>query len=160
RLAAGSPGLARRYREHALALLSLQALAEARPLVAGSTTDGGPRGLDLEDEDIPLVERLIERLQSSLVRLLDSRRPHWGYPMLVGMARLIALDETVRTGRWIALDPGAAGTPGIPRERLLRDPALAERFADRARGEVESARRRLRSAGVTSEGVPEAELAR
>jgi hypothetical protein len=43
-------------------------------------------------------------LAESLSRLVASKRPDWGYPFLLGMARLVALERSVESGRWILLE--------------------------------------------------------
>jgi hypothetical protein len=45
-----------------------------------------------------------QRLFADLITLMRSRRSDWGYPLLVGMARLHALDHTVASGYLTVLD--------------------------------------------------------
>jgi hypothetical protein len=108
-------GFARRYHDLFVSLLALETLRDARPLrmdgVAGAT-GGGPA---LDDADVELVGRLVESLETSLLRLLRSSRPDWGFPLLVGMARLVTLDETRRAGHWMFLDAFAPDEMVIPR---------------------------------------------
>src|SRR5205823_4449044 len=99
-------------------------------------------------------------LELSLGRLAASPRADRGFALLLGMARLIALDETIRTGRWSVLDAWRAGDgPVIARDRLLGEPELARALRERARARFRSAAGRV---GRTADEVhfPEAEFAR
>jgi hypothetical protein len=156
RLAPSGHGFARRYRDGVLKLLALEALRTARPLRPGSTA--GYELPRLAPEEVALVERLADALQNSLVRVVRSRRPDWGFPLLLGMARLIALDETLRTGRWVVLDAAPAGASVIKRERLLARPDLARALRERTAADFDAARAWLRARG-SAEGFPEAEFA-
>jgi hypothetical protein len=76
-------------------------------------------------------------LAQSLSRLIASRRPDWGYPFLLGMARLVALERSIESGRWILLEALPDDAEALPldsnRRRAL--PGLlaeAERDRDRA----------------------------
>jgi len=158
RFAARASGFSQRYRDGVLALLALDVLGLARPLRPESTADDGAGGPALEGDDAEVVERLAGALESSLIRLLHSRRPDWGFPLLIGMARLIALGETLQTGRWVFLDAWSDGAPVIAPERLLRDPAFARGVVERASADFESARAHLRQSGPSPERFPEAGL--
>src|SRR5262249_9162323 len=147
-------GLGQRYRDGLLKLLALEVVGTARPLRPRSLL-----GIDAElaAEDVVLVERLAEALQESLVRLVQSRRPDWGFPLLVGMARLIALDETLRTRRWIVLDASSAGATVIARSRFLGHTAFKEALRERVASDFDSTRTWLR-AGSVATGFPEVEF--
>ena len=83
------------------------------------------------------------RSSASLVRLVRSSRPDWGFPLLVGMARLAALEETLHAGAWMFLDAFPSDALVIPAEQILRDPALTQALLDEARGDFALARTRL-----------------
>lgn len=72
------------------------------------------------------------QLQQRLVALAQSRRPDWGQPFLLGMARLEAMRESLRRNAWVfinILDTDAAVVEVGSRTRqllpLLQDDALA-----------------------------------
>ena len=140
-----------------LALLALEALDSARPLRPGSLADAALP--TLTPDEVAVVERLAEMLEASLVRLVQSRRPDWGFPLLLGMARLIALDETRRSERWVVLDATAADAAVIRRERLVSQPAFARGLRERVEADFGSARATLLRRGAVAEAFPEAELA-
>ena len=157
RLAPVRYGFAERYRDTVLALLALEALDSARPLRQGSVADA--RLPELTPDEVAVVERLGQMLEASLVRLVHSRRPDWGFPLLLGMARLIALDETRRSARWVVLDATPADAMVIRRERLVSKPAFARELRERVEADFVSARATLLRRGATAEAFPEAELA-
>src|SRR5262249_31701710 len=72
-------GLSQRYRNAVLALLALDVLRTARPLRSGSEAESDlPQ---LSAEDVRLVARLQDELRESLVRMVQSTRPDWGFPL-------------------------------------------------------------------------------
>jgi hypothetical protein len=100
-LPATTYSFAQRYRDALSNTVALEMLDSARPLVPSALTAPGDV---LTDEDAALVADLMATLADSLVRLVDSRRPDWGYAALLGLARLVALERSRELGRWVALD--------------------------------------------------------
>jgi len=137
RFAPVQDGLVQPYRDGVLLLLALQALDEALPLRPGSLAPGDLPELSADDAE--LVQTLAAALQSELVRLVASERPDRGFALLLGLARLIALDESARAGRWLVLDATPAASVVIGRERL-RDPALSRGLSERASADFTRAR--------------------
>jgi hypothetical protein len=157
RLAPVRYGFAERYRDTVLALLALSVLDSARPLRPGSLADASlPK---LTPDEVATVERLADLLEASLVRLVQSHRPDRGFPLLLGMARLIALDEMRRSERWVVLGATPADAAVIRRERLLGQPAFARGLRDRVEADFGSARAALLQRGAAAEAFPEAEFA-
>lgn len=104
-----------RWADLASQLLALRALEEARPLRADA------RIAPPEDDTLALTatERrklaaLGEQLAARLEQLVVSRRPDWGFALLVGMARLQALAESQRSGRLVVLDAFPPDARSIP----------------------------------------------
>ena len=140
---AAAYGFAGRYQDLFVSLMALEALRDARPLRQEGVTGAAGGGPALDDADRELIARLTEALSASLVRLVRSSRPDWGFPLLVGMARLAALEETLRAGAWMFLDAFPSDALVIPAEQILRDPALTQALLDEARGDFALARTRL-----------------
>ena len=151
-------GFSERYEDLFVSLLALEALRDARSLRLHSVTGASGSGPALEAEDRDLVARLGDALASSLVRLLRSSRPDWGFPLLVGMARLVALDETARADRWMFLDAFATDADVIPAAQIVQRPALARALADEAREDLAAALAHLRARGERHAGFPEADF--
>ncbi len=93
-----------RWHDLAAGLAALDVLEDARPLAP--TTHHAPRDayFELGPQEIQAFERYSRVLAEQLVGLLESRRGDWGQTLLVGMARLSALAESVETGRLVFLD--------------------------------------------------------
>src|SRR5215510_613974 len=88
-----------RYRDLVTALAALEILRDARPLAPGALVPS----LDFREADLVVAERLSDALSGALVRLVGSERPDSGGALLVGMARLVALAESMRQNRWIVV---------------------------------------------------------
>ncbi len=58
----------------------------------------------LEPSQIEALRRYRNDLERDLLKLIVSPRPDWGYPLLVGLARLMVLDESIQHGRLVLLD--------------------------------------------------------
>ena len=155
-LAPARSGLSQRYRNAVLSLLALDVLRTTRPLRSGS--EAGPDLPPLSADDVRLVERLEDALRDSLVRMVQSSRPDWGFPLLLGMARLVALDETRRTGRWVVLDALPADATLIQRERFVGRPDVTRNLRGRAARDFATARHWLRGSDPAG-GFPELEFA-
>jgi hypothetical protein len=100
------------------------------------------------------LTRLADALEGSLVRLLDSTRPDWGLSMLLGMARLIALRETVETGYWVVLDAFPVDATVLPAIRTSRRRARLATIRENNRLELETARMSLLGAADVADGFP------
>ena len=134
-------GVAERYRNGLSALLALDVLRAARPLRATALMDGA--GAALDEADRTMMDALARSLETSLVRLVRSSRPDWGFPLLVGMARLAALEESRRLGRWVLLDIFPADAAVASVEAVRRRTPVTRALLDEARREFATARVRL-----------------
>ena len=140
-----------------LELLALETLRAGRPLRPGSEVDAACRSSRRRTS--VLVEQPRRALQESLVRIVQSERPDWGLPLLLGMARLIALDETRRSGRWIVLDAAPAAATVITRERLRAEPACGARSTRARHRRLRQGARLAPRPRARPAGFPEMEFA-
>lgn len=131
-----------RYRDLTEALVSLEALRRARPLVPGALRREAPDDLLFTEADARAARRLADALSGALVRLVASERPDGGVALMVGMARLAALGASEREGRWLVLDAFPAQGPAPSRGRPA-SPERAAAFLADARAELVRARTRL-----------------
>jgi len=148
-----------RYQDLLLSLFALAALRDALPLRMDGVAGAGGQGPALEGADVELIGRLGEALESSLVRLVRSSRPDWGFPLLVGMARLVALDEARRAGRWMFLDAFAPDALVIPADLVRERPELTQALLEEAREDFAAARARIADHGSDGDGFPEGDFA-
>ena len=149
------PAIPPSFAERSEALLSargaLGVLAQPRPLRAGVTVaepQSGPGAggtgsdaLALYAPDRAQLTALSQALLQDMVRLAASRRSDWGAPLLLGMARLVALEASIRQGRWVLLEtfPSDADTIRVTRRRRSLLPLLL----DEASADLAHARRAL-----------------
>ncbi|MCC6765293.1 MAG: hypothetical protein IT293_11590 [Deltaproteobacteria bacterium] len=105
-----------------VALATLERAPELDP-AALMTLDEPP----LTTDERSALVRYAAALRAALVRLAASARPDFGFPLLVGMARLAAVERSLATDRLVVLDGFPADARRIPRD-------VVRRTADAARG--------------------------
>ena len=99
------------YRERIEALTALEVLAAAPGLRSGSfRTDAAP----LDAHESAALVQFAGDLTAELVSLAASTRADFGYPLLLGMARLAAIEASLRSGRLVVLDAIAPDAPVAP----------------------------------------------
>ena len=138
-------GFPRRYRDTLTALAALEVLATARPLRPEATITAAGEELRLREDEASRLAELSDALAASLVRLLDSRRPDWGFPLVLGMARLAALERTRESGQWVFLDAFPPDAEVIERAHVSPRSEVISAMLRDARTELEVARVRLAS---------------
>ena len=134
-------GFATRHRELLSGWLALTVLRAAPPLRAGSFH--APTGADfaLQPAEINVLRAAAAQLNAALVQLLVSERPDWGYPMLVGMARLMALEASIDSGYLVLLDDFPENAPSIKPETVARHTATLAQVRDERQADFFAARR-------------------
>jgi len=138
-------GFAQRYRDTLTALAALEVLANARPLQPEATITAAGEEVRLREDEALALAKLSDTLAASLVRLLDSRRPDWGFPLVLGMARLAALERTRESGQWVFLDAFPLDAEVIERARVSTRSEVISAMLRDARAELDVARGRLAS---------------
>lgn len=149
-----------RFRDTSQALAALDVLDGARPPGPGAIMSSSSRPMPLQTGEAPIVTKLADALEETLVRLLDTPRPDWGLAMLVGMARLTALRETAHTGHWVVLDAFPADAPVLPPARSARRRQVLTAIREENRAAFDAARTALLAAADAAEGFPEGLYAR
>ncbi len=100
----GAYSFAQHYQNQLLNLAALDILqAELAPRSETLLTADLPK-LQLDDETNRKLVEFRQILFADLVKLMQSERSDWGYPMLVGMARLHALDISIKARQLVVLD--------------------------------------------------------
>jgi hypothetical protein len=145
-----------RFRDTSQALAALDVLRGPRPLRPDAVLSAMP--IPLRDGEALAVAKLADALEESLVRLLETPRPDWGLTLLLGMARLTALRETVETGHWTVLDAFPADATVLPPSRVARRRARMTAIREENRAAFEEARAALLEA--TDAPFPESRYAR
>ena len=93
-----------RYTNHLTVLAALRVLALGLPLREGVLLR--PEGADfhLNQAETQCLNNYKGLLENQLLGLLRGNHPDWGFPLLLGMARLIALDESIASGHLVFLN--------------------------------------------------------
>ena len=98
------PTASTRYEETLLTLHALQVLQAAPPLRPGTfwTSDSDTFRLTLQE--LHKLRVFAEQQQKNLMDLINSSRTDWGFPFILGMARLDAIEKSISSGRLVLLD--------------------------------------------------------
>ena len=123
-------------RERLSLCAALRALAEGWPLAEDAWIDPGGRGPEagvLTREERAVLERFAERLEASVVRLVRSRRPDRGVPLLLAVARSQAVRGSLVAGRLLMVDALPDNAVVVPVGELRRQRRAFARISARVR---------------------------
>ncbi|MFN7950740.1 MAG: hypothetical protein U0610_03360 [bacterium] len=156
RVRAWEPGFAQRHRTLATAWLALELLRSPRALAPDALVEPGGVSSPLASEERARLQEWSRELVRTLPLLFSSRREDWGEPLLIGLARLLAIDASLASGRLRVLDAFADGAPIVPASVTRRASAVLARVSEERRQDLAEARRRF----VANERLDEADLSR
>lgn len=105
--------LSSRYVDLLTGFLALKVLEEARPLAAHTYSIPKEPDFELTGDQLAVLGSYQEKLLNSVVQLLKSERPEWGFAVMVNTARLIALGKSMELGRLVVIDTFESGSLGI-----------------------------------------------
>jgi hypothetical protein len=137
---------ARRHLDLVSGLAALEILAAARPLrgdaliTLEAATVPGADGPELDDHALDVLARFARDLESALAALVVSERPDFGQPLLVGMARLAALHQSLETGRLVFLDAFASDAESLDGALFAARQDLAPHMMGEAQEQLDAAR--------------------
>jgi hypothetical protein len=134
-------GFAIRYGELLDAWLALEVLRTAKPLRAGTFHAPADADFALQSAETDVFRGYATQLTEALVRLPVSERPDWGYPMLVGMARLLALEISIDWGRLVFLDDFPEDATTIAPDAVSRHAATLTQVREERQADFLAARR-------------------
>jgi hypothetical protein len=138
---------ARRVADAAASLAALDVLERAPALAGDAAAALADAGGALTDPERALLAARRDALALQLVRLAGARASDWGRAFLVGAARLLAIEESLRSGRLVVLDvlPQDGARLAARAVRSRRDVVAEIRAA--AREDLQRARAGLREPG-------------
>lgn len=144
-----------RYRDLCEQLVALRVLESAAALHSEVRLHPSEASSEAADalaasEHAPL-QAFADAEEARLAALAASRRPDWGFALLVGMARLQTLRESQRAGRLVFLNALPAETAVVGAASTAGGEAFARELSDHARSEFEAARARFFRAAVPSQ---------
>jgi hypothetical protein len=140
-----------RYRDLSAKIVALRTLENATRIRPSARRAPSGDEYELGAAEDRKLRAFAERLEIRLAKLVHSKRPDWGYSLLLGMARLQTLRESLELGRWIVLDSVPAN-PAFLSQRAVqrRDPFVVE-LRDRARVAFSEARTHFATASEPGE---------
>ncbi len=141
------------YEHLALAIAALDVLLNERTPVPGAYRRIDDSAQHLTESELATLHARAANLRSSLLRLAATRRRDWGYPMLVGVARLVALDASLRSGQLVVPDSLDDAATWVPVEKLLADPPVVDALLQERRAALDGARAELFAVPVTNEAA-------
>ncbi len=134
RYPAGFDSFSRRYAELWSALAALSLLERPRALAPGALVEAGA----LDAASIRRLRGRAELFSEALAQLAASPRPDWGHALLLGMARLAALEQSLARRQLLLLDALPAEAEVLPIEARRR--AALPRLLAEAEGDWRRAR--------------------
>jgi hypothetical protein len=72
----------------------------------------------LTPADTQRLQHFQQQLHHNILSLLDSNRPDWGYALLINIARLMAVDESLTTQHWVFIDDFAEDSEQVASEHI------------------------------------------
>jgi len=114
-----------RYADLLLVRLALNVLATARPPVPQGFRTSPRPSFQLDAREIQAIRSRAAHVRAGLASLLTSSRRDRGFPLLVAMARLVAMDASVALGRLVVPDTFEDDRNAIDPEQLLSNERAA-----------------------------------
>lgn len=148
-------GFSQRYLDLVNASLAIQVLQTGKSLAADAchTLDSSDTLLDQAQRQS--LQHYRQLLLQSANRLLASNRPDWGQALLINLARLVTIEQSLLGGRWYFLDDFEPQATTIDTEQYasqaeaMRQQYLAAQQHWRRQWQALSAERELDDAGYT-----------
>lgn len=140
--------LADSYADHTTGLVAIKALMEGQPLRPDAFfVTHEP----VTPEEREVLARLREQLALSLLKSVSSRRPDWGYAVLVNMARFVAVDLSLQLGRWVFIDDFAMDSEWLSADQFARYAGQMQTQINDAQGNLIQTRKALLNPGGLTE---------
>jgi hypothetical protein len=153
KIPAHDDGFAERFTTLATAGVAVDVLLHERAPLPGAYRLLDDRADRLTEQELVVLAVRAAGLRSSLVRLAASKRHDWGYPMLVGMARLVALEASLQARRLVVPDSFDDAASWVPVEKLLADAPVVDALLTERRVELDAARTALLAAAPDDEAA-------
>lgn len=102
-LFSSKPAFSERYTESLQALAALQVLNNALAPEPSKLIHLNPTLAPWDKQTAQTLKVYRAKLKNQLLAMPQSNRSDWGFSLLVGMARLIALDESLVRNQWVVL---------------------------------------------------------
>ena len=93
-----------RYNDLLSKLLAVRALQESKPLSADACQVLTEPEWHLDTEKKQALKVFQQHLLKTAQALLSSKRPDWGHSLLVTLARLVVVEQSLQSGQWTFLN--------------------------------------------------------
>lgn len=143
RLVAAQPSLAARTVELLAAAHALDVLCTGAPLRRDALRDGPGELLRLGDGERAALAALARDLRERAIALAASRRPDWGSALLLALARLAAVEESLARGRIVVLDAYRTDAPTLSPDEVRAQSAIVPALLRESGAQLADARRPL-----------------
>lgn len=107
-------GFARRHAALASEWLAIEVLRHPMPLAPASWVSLDAQDWLLGDDERARLREIADAVTEAAVALARSERGDRGFPLLVALARLEALERSIASGRLVLLDPARGDEPVVP----------------------------------------------
>jgi hypothetical protein len=144
---------ARRVRDRLLSLTAFEVLRDSHGLRADGRFELTGDEFRLGPREAGAVRQHAAELRRDLASLLASTRPDLGLPLLVGMARLLALEETLRLGHWVWLDTFDPDDERVDLSRVRERESLLASLHDETERALATAREHFTRGATWNEGA-------
>jgi hypothetical protein len=144
-------GFSEQYIDLGLKVLALDTLRHARPVLPEARMAPDDAEFDLSASERDRLRAFADALGARLIELMQSERPDWGSALLVGMARLDVLAESLDTGRLVVLDAFSPDASIIEFSGNGDRTAFVAELRDEARREWRAIRARVFTADALHE---------
>jgi len=141
----------RRYNDLAEIIVALETLKNSPQLSEDALFSSDTENFRLNGSELRDLRQYQNKLNDNLVDLVNSNRPDWGYAFLVGVARLIAIDKSIKYRRLVFLDTYANQPEYIGKETIEQHREVFETLARESQIEFQKAKKRIFSAKTINE---------
>lgn len=136
------------YADDLTGLVAMKILVEAQPLRPDAffvTHEA------LTPEEKEVLKKLRDQLTLSLLKSVTSGRPDWGYAVIVNMARLIAVDQSLRLDHWVFIDDFAMDSEWISADQFAQYAVQMQAQINDALDNLGQTRKAVLNPGVLTE---------
>jgi hypothetical protein len=130
-----------RIADLAAGLAALDVLEQGRPLDPAAVNTPLGEDFRLHPDERLAVAGYARQLETELVGLVDSRREDWGQTLLIGMARLAALEASLASDRFVFLDTYPEEHGAIDVDTLRKRNDIIPMMLEETRDQLAAARR-------------------
>ena len=134
---------ASRYIDSVSKLLLLEAIKKGIGLNSQYYFSPEHTDFKLSATEIDQLKLFQQSLVDHLISLLDSQRPDWGSAGFVLYARILSLELTIQSGRFVFLDTYATQSPSIPYSEVTSYQALFKAQKERTLVKIKDEKKRL-----------------